>query len=260
MGWGLQLGALENNTKIMEKFDHENYRDSLAEDLKNVSSHAERKDALHKEKEGFRYGEAREKHLEEVEVYKTLTEEAERKSELVAKSFWNGILGEDFGVRFIKQGACSCSLARQVDDEANIVENYEKAKKEKPDRWTQEEYETKLAQALDFNRKHKKFQDKVLEEHLKEIKGGVGFGKEEYRLKFIGELISKKIGENYEKLSYLLGNNLDDSYFANNVKQIVEDKDLSQTCISYSGSVDPIYKALVKKALDEEKQLKKPLV
>lgn len=63
----------------MEKFDHQEYRDNLAKDLKAVEDHTERREALDKEKESFRYDRAQIKHREES------AEEIKQREENIAK-------------------------------------------------------------------------------------------------------------------------------------------------------------------------------
>ena len=54
---------------MKENFDHKEYRDSLAKDLKNVESHDERREMLDSEK-GKRYQMAQEEHIEERRIQK----------------------------------------------------------------------------------------------------------------------------------------------------------------------------------------------
>lgn len=50
----------------MEKFRHREYRDDLAEDLKNIPDHEERKAVLESEEESIRYKEAKSEHIKDV--------------------------------------------------------------------------------------------------------------------------------------------------------------------------------------------------
>jgi|GEM_PF-4224390 len=51
----------------MENFDSKGYRDQLAKDLTSIPVHSERKSALEKEKQSFRYNEAEKFHRDEVQ-------------------------------------------------------------------------------------------------------------------------------------------------------------------------------------------------
>ena len=53
----------------MENFDSQKYRKNLAEDLKSIPDHKERKDALDREKESFRYEKARSVHHEDIQEH-----------------------------------------------------------------------------------------------------------------------------------------------------------------------------------------------
>ena len=54
----------------MEKFEHKEYRDQLAKDLKNIPEHEERRDALHSEENSFRYVEAKERHVDDMNSFR----------------------------------------------------------------------------------------------------------------------------------------------------------------------------------------------
>ena len=51
---------------MIENFDNQQYRDNLAEDIKHIPDHEERRIALEKEKQSFRYNEAEALHGEDV--------------------------------------------------------------------------------------------------------------------------------------------------------------------------------------------------
>lgn len=72
----------------MEKFKHQKYRDQLAEDLKNIEDHDERKAVLEGEQESPRYKKAKEMHLEDVaahpeKVRQARIEELEQESKMI---------------------------------------------------------------------------------------------------------------------------------------------------------------------------------
>jgi hypothetical protein len=106
----------------MEKFDHKDYRDDLAKDLKNIPNHKEREEALDLEKNSFRYEDAKKLHREDVRIYTGLLESADLRAEEISKSLWVSFLGEELAEVMLKDG-CFCSLGFQQEEEDKYIKS-----------------------------------------------------------------------------------------------------------------------------------------
>ena len=104
---------IRNNYINMEKFDHKDFRDDLARDLKKVEDHDERKEALEHEKKGFRYEPAKKEHLKDAEFFRSILDSSEMKAEEMSKKLFRDFFGEKYA-ELAESGPCYCALAHDI--------------------------------------------------------------------------------------------------------------------------------------------------
>lgn len=260
----------------IEKFDHDEFRDQLAKDLKSIPDHKERKEVLESEQGGARYKEAKTEHIKDIEAFQELLKTSEGKAEVYNLQFWEGVLGKKFAPLFIESGHCSCGLCTKESETDAQWEVYKDVNGKGLGALT-EEQRKRAEKSIPYSRALREFQEGIQRADTdKAMKGDMSSFSDG---SILDRFLSRKIMESYQNVLQRIGDkeSLQEASDLKNLLDIDSDKRYEATfklfinndsvrnailnmwanrnvkCISPNGPRGVFYDRIVKKTLEETK-------